>query len=272
MKIGIGPAVLVVALPFACGIGGVLGCSADASAPHLGETSADLSTPATLDVDFTDCHDYAGLAPVPIANVAAYVPAPYQIAQGAPGIANVVVRSVWCRTSSIDPRPGVVSQIGVNIVSPDGTGDINNYTVFYLTSSEPLARGLRRAGVDAKVDDDLVFKWTNAADGTHARLVDRNDDDAPPPFSIDSTVNIPTSATIPFDFVANWYVGHPHGNVLMHGTYPGILFGANSPNVVIHTPRHSGLGQLLGGTSATFQNLSVFNAIPTSHLHVAPSP
>lgn len=244
---------------------GSAGCSAPPVHEDTGESSAALST-TTFDVDFTDCHDYAGLAPVPTKNVASYVPAPYTIAEPAPGTANVVVRSVWCRTSSIDPKPSVVTQIGVNIVSPDGTGDINNFTVFYLTTSHALAAGLRRAGVPADVDEDLVFRWTST-DATHAHLVVSNDDDVQPPFVIDSIVGAP--GTFPVDFVANWYVAHGKHQEEMHSTYPGILFGGNSPTVTVHTPRHSGLGKMLGSDTGTFTSLSVFNAIPSSHMHVS---
>ena len=64
-----------------------------------------------------------------------------------------MVRVADCRALSIDggaPEAGIVAQLGVSIVSPDGTGDINNYTAWYYTTSKRLAVALRHLGVRAQ--------------------------------------------------------------------------------------------------------------------------
>ena len=42
-----------------------------------------------------------------------------------------MVRASACDAVGVDgsaPKPGIVAHVGISIVSPDGTGDISNYT------------------------------------------------------------------------------------------------------------------------------------------------
>jgi len=47
-------------------------------------------------------------------------------------------------------NPGTIVQIGLAIVPPDFTGDINNHTLWYYTSDALLAERLRKLGIDAQ--------------------------------------------------------------------------------------------------------------------------
>jgi hypothetical protein len=162
-----------------------------------------------------------------------------------------------------------VLQIGVNIVPPNGTGDINNYTVFYLTTSHALAVGLQRAGIRAVEDPFLVFAPTTNPDGIgHIFLL--NGFLPAPPLLIDSPAVSPTPTTTPTNFIAEWWQGNSVEVVDMYGTYPGILFGAESPDVNLLVPPGSPLAEWIGGTKINFSALSVENEIPTAHLHVGP--
>jgi hypothetical protein len=66
------------------------------------------------------------------------VPAGYVIAGAAKGQAAIVVRATSCQGVAVGqslPQPTELSQIGINLVAPDGTGDINNYTVVYIRTT-----------------------------------------------------------------------------------------------------------------------------------------
>lgn len=94
-------------------------------------------------VQFQNCIEYVGTGPVSLAKAQALVPTPFVIATDTNGNATIVVRAARCASVKVDgfeAIPGIVSHIGVMVVSPDGTGDINNYTVAYATDSERLAQ------------------------------------------------------------------------------------------------------------------------------------
>jgi hypothetical protein len=227
----------------------------------------------TLDVDFANCTEYAGFVPVPIANAAPFVPAGFALAPGAPGEANAIVRVAQCASVVVEGKatgPGTVAQLGVNIVPPDGTGDINNYTVWYDTDGVELAAALRQAGIAAALDGTLFYDRLPIPGGTTARLIIANIEPAPP-FVIDSVVLIPTSATQPIDFTANWWQTNAGATAEMASDFPDILFGAESTGVTIEAVPGTPFARLLGTESATFVGLSVSNVIPTGHMHVGPA-
>jgi hypothetical protein len=258
----------------------LFGCSAAAPGPDSEgvETSKDalgtgLGT-GTVNVDFTNCTEYAGFVPVPLANAEPFVPAGYEVALASPGEANAIVRVAHCASVVIDGAAtgaGTVAQLGVNIVPPDGTGDINNYTVWYDTDGFALSQALRQAGIAAAFDPVLFYDRMPSSDGQTARVVIANGVDPAPPFIIDSTVLIPTSATQPIDFTANWWQTNGSATAVMASDFPNILFGAESTGVTIEVIPGTRLAQLLGADSGTFVGLSVSNVIPVGHMHVGPA-
>src|SRR5262249_17931543 len=79
------------------------------------------------------------------------------------------VRTADCGGIAVEgrrPRAGSIVQIGVVIVPPDGTGDINNYTLWYYTSDARLANGLQRLGVDAQQVPTLDYAFDLGPAGT----------------------------------------------------------------------------------------------------------
>jgi hypothetical protein len=228
----------------------------------------------TLDVAFADCTEYAGFVPVPLANASALVPAGFSVAAAAPGTANAIVRVAQCSSVVVAGAPtgaGTVAQLGVNVVSPDGTGDINNYTVWYDTDGLLLAQGLRKAGVDAAFDPFVFYDRRLKGDGSSARLLIANGFTPPPPFVVTGTVLVPTPATVPIDFTANWWQTNNGATAKMASDFPNILFGAESDGVTIEVVPGTKLGKLIGAESAAFVGLSVSNVIPSATMHVGPA-
>jgi hypothetical protein len=257
----------------------LFGCSApqpgtDSEVTATGQSALVASVGhGTLDVDFENCTEYAGFVPVPIANAAPFLPAGFALALGAPGEANAIVRVAHCASVIVEGKatgPGTVAQLGVNIVPPDGTGDINNYTVWYDTDGVELAAGLRQAGIAAALDGTLFYDRLPNPGGATARIIIANVEPAPP-FVIDSVALIPTSATQAIDFTANWWQTNAGATAVMASDFPNILFGAESTGVTIEVVPGTPLAKLLGTESATFVGLSVSNVIPTGHMHVGPA-
>lgn len=200
-------------------------------------------------VTFNDCTEYVGFGPVSFAEAQALVPQGFVVAAGG----GVVVRAANCTSVSVDGEPGVpalVSHVGVNIESPDGTGDINNYTVVYATNHEELAERLNKAGIPAVynrllvAEDPATFPGEVYISVFGKRL---------PAYSITGTVDAPAFPPIPF--VANWWFKGHRGVVKMSTDIPSIAFGLAA--LEFRTSSSSVLGQLVGGNS--FTNFPYYN-------------
>jgi len=190
-------------------------------------------------------------------------------------MSNAIVRVAQCASVVVagsPAGPGTVAQIGVNIVSPDGTGDINNYTLAYDTDGLLLAQKLRSAGVDAAFDPLVLYARRLNADGSSARLLIANGFIPPPPFVVTGTVLIPTPATLPIDFTANWWQTNGGATAKMASDFPDILFGNQSDGLTIEVVPGTKLADLIGAQSATFVGLSVSNVFPSATMHVGPAP
>ena len=244
----------------------VSGCAAD-SAPavaqeDVGTSEAELSL-SFLGVQFSDCHELASLTPISVADARSVVPS--RFALGGDGtVAPFVVRVASCAGVSVDgsaAEPGTVAQLGVGIVSPDGTGDINNYTVWYYTTSLRLAVRLALLGVPAQWAPRLSFELS----GTTLTIDVKHPNQ--PPFHVTSTV-APGSA--PTDFSANWWRLNGARLTKMDTRFPGIVFGGGATTLT--TPATSPLASLLGAsTVSSFPFLDSYNIIPTAPMTVSVS-
>jgi hypothetical protein len=97
---------------------------------------------ANFPVEFTDCVESIGVTLVSTALARAYVPAQFILVGEGQPVTPLVVRTASCRGISVTehpPKAGEIVQVGLVIVPPDGTGDINNYTLWYYTGDAELA-------------------------------------------------------------------------------------------------------------------------------------
>jgi hypothetical protein len=210
-------------------------------------------------VRFADCTEFAGLTAVPIGNVRSRVPSHYEIAGGSDGIGVVVFRTASCLRVTVDdlhPHAAIVAQVGINVVAPLGTGDINNYTLYFATDSPLLFVRLRRAGVHALFVPALVYQYSPnpAGDGGDLFI------DVPRPrraqYELGGFAFEPLAGDPGFPFVANWWRETHGGDLVMETTIPNIRFG-DGAGVLITVDPGSDLESILGATSANFPLLAV---------------
>lgn len=67
---------------------------------------------APSEVQFTQCTEYVGTGPIPIANARPFVPRTFTIFEAPTGFATIVVRATKCAGISVDgsaPEPGALS-------------------------------------------------------------------------------------------------------------------------------------------------------------------
>ncbi|MBM3760749.1 MAG: hypothetical protein FJW36_10940 [Acidobacteria bacterium] len=161
-----------------------------------------------------------------------------------------MTRAAECKSVTVDngrPEAARLSQIGVNIVSPDGTGDINNYTVVYVTDNRRLAQRLERVGLPVKLDEDLAYEVNSGN-----LFIDVSPSEGPA-FHFNGAVAEPPPGGVPF--LANWWFENNRGRMKMATQIPTINFGAAS--VTIFSRKDSPVGKLINGNS--FSNFSFFN-------------
>jgi hypothetical protein len=176
-----------------------------------------------------------------------------------------VVRVAHCQAMSIDgaaPQAGTVAQLGVSIVSPDRTGDINNYTAFYYTTSQQLARQLQLAGVPADYAPQLRYDLLPNTDHTAGTL--NIGVPGRPAFRIAGPIVEPPPAAVPF--LANWWIQGGIGLTKMSTPIPALRFGQATST--LQTPPGSRLGRLLGSSTETFALLDSFNRFPGAQMTV----
>jgi hypothetical protein len=233
---------------------------------------ASAQTHNDFSVDFTNCSEFAGEGPVSLAAATPLVPAEFTINGASSGTANIVIRATSCASVTVngrDPQPTNLSQIGINIVPPDGTGDINNYTLVYVSNNPVLVEHFIAAGLPAHYDPSLSYEYPAGSAGNGNLYVSVASRDLQPYFIYGpETAPPPDSAT---DFLANWWYA-PGRNLKMRqqSNFPNISFGTSS--VTFYTAATSELGKLIGGN--TFSNYSVLalrGVYPSAHMDVTTS-
>ncbi len=234
--------------------------------------SASAQVRTDFTVDFTNCSEFAGEGPISLAAAAPLVPHDYTITGASSGVANIVIRATSCASVAVnghDPRPTNLSQIGINIVSPDGSGDINNYTLVYVSNNPLLVENFLAAGLPAHYDPQLTYEYSVPSSGSGDLYVAVNSWDLAPYFIYGpETAPPPNSAT---SFLANWWYA-PRGSQKMRQQtlFPNISFGTSS--VTFYTSATSALGKLIGGnTFSNFSALALRGVYPSAHMEVTTS-
>lgn len=224
-----------------------------------------------LTINFTNCTEFAGVGPVSFAKASALVPPQFKALSTGANAGGIVVRAGGCAGVSVNGGPSVptmFSQVGVEIVPPDNTGDINNYLLFYISNNLQLVLALNLAGAPALYDPELLYQFTYDSTGKSGALYVQAEALGVPSYTI---YGAETDPTAPYgDFTANWWAVSPRGVIKEAGNYPNISFG--TANNTVFTDKTSQLGQLIGGnTDSNFSYLPLRGIIPTAQIVVTVS-
>jgi hypothetical protein len=243
----------------------------------VGSTSEALQAGPLFNLKLVDCVESVGVGLSPTALIRPRVPAQYMLASDPSSpVAPTAIRTAHCKHVSINGRDrGDVSlaQIGATIVSPDGTGDINNYQLWYYTDNLFLAAAFNLVGVPAQFTP--AFKYGYDADDC-APYTDCAFKASPGPlsrpiFKVEGTVQRSDFyMTIPF--VANWWYDGCRGTIKALSSGPGggpVTLAFGSANLTATTPENSELAQAFGGSTIGFPILQQFNAAVEGSLTVS---
>jgi hypothetical protein len=249
---------------------GVLGLVLSAGCAAASDDASDVAfrgAPGPFSVAFDDCQEFAGVFPVPLANVASRVPADYAPAtyDGVSGF--VVFRTVQCEGLVFDDGEAedgstIISQVGVNLFAPQGEGDINNYALHYSSTSKDLVQRLKHAGIDAKRIDDLEFEFD---DGEYTIVNPKKQYR----HRIEGPASDPPASDPGIPFLANWWQDDGPTNIVMSTDIPA-LFQGDGSQVQVTTKPNSAVAELLGGTVTAPSVFAIRGIIPDAVMDVAP--
>jgi hypothetical protein len=243
----------------------VLSCVGCGTGPGFDGESVGSSEQALsnkdFDADFSGCSEFAGIGLVPAAGATPLVPAGYTpVLVGSQAL--VVVRVAKCASAVIDGKSvgeTITSQVGVTLQGPDGSADINNYTVLYATNQARLHARYQAAGLRADKSNALSLSLSAGA------LLAASASPHSSSFSVSGAAAVPTAA--PGQFIASWWGEGNHGTVQSRTVFPSIAFNTGAVTTLT-TSSDTELASLIGGTSLTFPVLDSYNTFSSSHLEV----
>lgn len=232
-------------------------------------TSRALAANVSFNVQFDQCGEFVGIGLVPMANARALVPPQYTLAADPKtGQAMIVVRVTSCQSVSVDgknPKPAHTAQIGISVVIPGSTAQIDNYLLWFVTDLGVLHGKLQAAGLQNGNDQQLsvVFAPSGATGPLH---IDVNSPRFPA-FPVTGVITSPPGSPVPF--VANWYADTRNGTLRMHTVFD-IGFGSADAGV---TPEPgSALAELIGSDTDTlhFGVLDSYNEWKAATMELRP--
>jgi hypothetical protein len=229
------------------------------------------SPPTPFAVEFSGCVETIGVGLALTDHVVALTPPefiPIPIGPYSP----IVVRTADCAGIAVaggKARPGTVVQIGAVIVPPAPAGeDIDNYTFWYYTTDEKLARRLQSLGVSAQHAETIRYDLDPGIVGVDNSLFVEVRRPGDPRFTLDGTV-LP-SATQSGSFEAIWWQKTSLGRIRMDTLVPVIAI--SSADLVLHTDPANALGALIDGGVPGFAILQQFNLFAAAHMAVGIAP
>ncbi|MGK3966078.1 hypothetical protein WMF38_18085 [Sorangium sp. So ce118] len=220
-------------------------------------------------VEFSNVVETIGLDLVPTDEVRALVPEEFVLAGEGQPVTPLAVRTAHADGISVNggtPTPGSIVQIGASIVSPDGTGDVNSYTLWYYTDNALLAVKLIQAGFLAQYVPTLEYDYSLASGDSNIHV--RVPFPGAPRLVIDGSIS--PSGAPPAPFASNWWVSTWSGPVKQTTTISSLVFGG--ADVTLETNAGNALGSLLGGPTAEFAVLDSFNQFPDADSTVQLAP
>jgi hypothetical protein len=231
------------------------------------QTPQVFSQSSNFAVEFTDCVESIGVTLVPTERARALVPPEFHLVGEAAPVTPLVVGTARCGIAVAGQRPtvGSIAQIGLVIVPPDFTGDINNYTLWYYTTDAELANHLVRLGVGAQHVQSIAYGYVPGLAGSPVPFFVDVPRPGYPTFSLSGTVT--RSETPSGSFVANWWQKGRRGSVKMNTDVPAIYVG--SANLTLTTDPSNELGQLIGAGSTGFPVLQQFNTFAGAQMKVS---
>jgi len=234
----------------------------------------DLALAPHLSVILSQCVECVGVGLVPTERALPLLPAPFRLPDDSQPVTPLVVLAQHCAGIAVDgqaPQGGILVEVGLLVVPPDGSGDVNAFTLWSFTTDAELASSLQRLGLDAQHIPAISFEVSS--DGTSATNSISVPYPGHPSLMMHGTVTPADMSNMPGapgPFVANWWGKVDSGLLKLETHVPE--WSPSPAQLTVTTSNDSPLGQLIGGISMGFpvlQNGNVF-AYAATEVRVIP--
>lgn len=237
--------------------------------PMTTPTQEPVLPPVQLMIALTDGVESVGVGLVSTERAQRLLPPPFKLANNGEPVTPLVVLAARCQGMAVsggEAIRGAFAQIGLAVVPPDGTGEINIFTLWHFTTHLTLVRSLQHLGLASQHVPELGYDVTlgGKAGSTAITLAAP----AHPPFLLAGAIHEPSQ---PITFNGNWWAKAGNRLLKMNSVVPAATFG--EAQLTLTTRADNALGQLIGGTTLNFAVLQRFNTFPqvrtaVSVLHV----
>lgn len=215
-----------------------------------------------LTVALTDGVENVGIGLVSTERAQSLLPPPFKLANNGEPVTPLVVLAARCQGIAVTgatPTPGTFVQIGLIVVPPDGTGEINIFTLWHYTTHLTLARALKNAGLNSQHVPTIEYDVTLGGKAGSARLTVP----APgqPPLVLAGAIREPNQ---PVTFNGNWWAKAGNRLLKLNSVVPAATF--RDAELTLTTRATNPLGHLIGGETlnfAIFQRLNTFPRVRT---------
>lgn len=223
-----------------------------------------IQPPADLTIELTDGVESVGVGLVSTDRAQGLLPAGFKLANNGEPVTPLVVLAARCEGIAVtgaEPSRGIFTQVGLAIAPPDGTGEINIYTLWHYTTHRTLLRSLQSLGLPSQYVSTLDYQVTlGSKAGTTGITIPAP---AQPPLMLAGDIHEPTQAVT---FNGNWWAKAGSRLLKLNSVVPTATFG--EAQLTLTTRADNQLGRLIGGTTLSFAVLQRFNTFPQVHTTV----
>ncbi|MFN8442812.1 MAG: hypothetical protein U0175_18695 [Caldilineaceae bacterium] len=216
-------------------------------------------------VELTDGVESVGVGLVSSERAQRLLPAPFKLANNGEPVTPLVVLAARCQGMAVNSGEairGAFAQIGLMVLPPDSTGELNMFTLWHFTTHLTLVRSLQNMGLASQHVPEMGYSVTlgGKAGSTEITLPAP----AQPPFSLAGKMSEPSQ---PVTFNGNWWAKAGNRLLKMNSVVPAATFSESQ--LTLTTRANNPLGQLIGGDTLNFAILQRFNIWETVHTTIS---
>lgn len=225
----------------------------------------DILPTTGLTIALTDGVENVGIGLVNTERAQQLLPPPFKLANNSEPVTPLVVLAARCQGIAVTgatPTPGTFVQVGLIVAPPDGTGEINIFTLWHYTTHLTLARALKNAGLNSQHAPTIEYAVTLGGKAGSTRLTVPAP--AQPPLLLAGAIRQPNQ---PVTFNGNWWAKAGNRLLKLNSVVPAATF--SDAELTLTTRATNPLGHLIGGETLNFAILQRFNTFPRVRTEVS---
>jgi hypothetical protein len=226
---------------------------------------AKLLPPIDFTIALTECVESVGVGLVSSERAQRLVPPPFKLLNNGEPVTPLVVLAMQCQGIAVAdaaPSAGIIVQVGLLIAPPDGTGEINTFSLWHFTTHSLLARSLRSVGLNTQYVPTIRYDVTLGGKAGSTQI--SVPAPAQPTLALDGVIS---AASQPIAFNGSWWAKVDNGLLKLNSIVPSGL--VREVQLALTTHADSSLGHLIGDAALDFAILQRFNTFTHAQTQVS---